>query len=149
MSERQARRVRSRLCGVSAFAFQGTNAHALLQPAVHRSVASPPLHGMRTASLHAHWPTPLPHPLLGAFTPLTYLRKRLRFCVSRYIAHFTGAMEAAAPAPQPAERLGNMRETFLRILYNNVCRSLFEKVGAHLRSPRKVSGGGRAPRRRS
>jgi acyl transferase domain-containing protein len=65
VSERQARRVRSRLCGVSAFAFQGTNAHALLQPAVHSSVTSPPLHGMRTASLHAHWPTPLPHPLLG------------------------------------------------------------------------------------
>jgi hypothetical protein len=34
------------LGGVSAFAFQGTNAHALLQPAVHSSVPPPPLHAL-------------------------------------------------------------------------------------------------------
>ena len=61
------------LCGTSAFAFQGTNAHAIMsvQPA---AAASSPSSAKQATSLpfeqKRYWVAPLVHPLLTSFKPL-------------------------------------------------------------------------------
>jgi len=60
-------------------------------------------------------------------TSMANIDPMYQFSLSWYVGHFQNSMTNAAPSMQVPVRLNNMKETFLQILYNNVCRSLFEK----------------------
>ncbi|KAK3264588.1 hypothetical protein CYMTET_26684, partial [Cymbomonas tetramitiformis] len=50
-----------------------------------------------------------------------------QFSLDWYITHFCGSMDTAGPSTNQDRRLENLKECFLRQIFVNVCRSLFEK----------------------
>lgn len=61
------------VCGISAFAFQGTNAHAIMsvEPAATTAIHQPTQHSRQLPFKHQHyWVAPLTHPLLATFPKL-------------------------------------------------------------------------------